>query len=110
MNMFDMMGKARDLQKKMQEVQQSLASQHVSAQAADGKLSVEASGARRLTAINIDSDLLQTATPAALQRYIITAVNQALDKADELAAAEMKSQTSGMLPNIPGLNLPGFGG
>ena len=38
----------------------------------------------------------------------VTAVNKALDESQKMAQEEMAKATSGMLPNIPGLNLPGM--
>jgi DNA-binding protein YbaB len=40
----------------------------------------------------------------------VAAANKALDAAAELAKQEMQRQTSGLLPNIPGLDLSNFGG
>jgi DNA-binding protein YbaB len=43
-----------------------------------------------------------------LEDLVVAATNQALEKAAALAQEEMQKATSGMLPNIPGLNIPGF--
>jgi DNA-binding protein YbaB len=40
---------------------------------------------------------------------IVAAVNLAQANAEELAKEEMKKNTEGILPNIPGLDLSGFG-
>ncbi len=43
-----------------------------------------------------------------LEDLIVAAVNKALEESNKLAQSEMAKVTGGMLPNIPGLSLPGM--
>jgi DNA-binding protein YbaB len=43
-----------------------------------------------------------------LEDLVLAATNKALEEAGKMAQEEMARATSGMLPTIPGMNLPGL--
>jgi DNA-binding protein YbaB len=43
-----------------------------------------------------------------LEDLVLAAANKALEESSRMAQEEMAKVTSGLLPNIPGLNLPGM--
>jgi len=43
-----------------------------------------------------------------LEDLVVAATNKALESAAAMASQEMQKVTSGVMPNIPGLNIPGF--
>ena len=43
-----------------------------------------------------------------LEDLVVAAVNKALEASSALAQSEVARMTSGMLPNIPGLTIPGL--
>jgi len=104
-----MMGKMKDLQDKMQQAQQEL--QHITAtgEAGGGLVKATANGHRQLIKLDIDESLLTPQDRDMVADLVVAAVNKALDTVAELAKQEMQRKTSGMLPNIPGLDLSGFG-
>jgi nucleoid-associated protein EbfC len=96
-DMAGMMGQISEMQRKMQEAQQALAQQTVTAEVGGGMVKVTANGQQRLTAITI--------ARAALGDDAETL--KALDEASALARQAAEQSLGGMLP--PGFDLGQFG-
>lgn len=105
--MADMFGKVMEMQQKMSEVQQALEAKSVTAEAGGGMVKVTASGAQRITAIKIESTVVDPEDPEMLEDLIIAGVNKALDEAAAMARQEMQKTAGGLLP--PGLDLGQLG-
>ena len=103
-----MMGKLKELQSKMAEAQASLVNITASAESGGGLVKATANGTRKLVSLEIDESLLVKEDRDMLADLIVAAANKALDEAGEKGAAEIKSKTSGLLPNIPGMDLGNF--
>jgi len=73
--------------------------------AGGGRKKVTGNGANRVMAIKINKDAVDPNDVEMLEDLVLAAVNKALNEVQELAAKEM-DKLNGMLPNIPGLNLP----
>ncbi len=104
MTEFDLgaiMQQAQQFQAQMEYLQKGLAEQTVEGTAGAGMVKVTATGAGRVTAIAIDPEVLGEDVEM-VQDLLVAAVNNALDKARELA----QSQMSAMLP--PGMKPPGL--
>ena len=108
-DMMGMMGKMKDLQAKMKEAQENLKNITVEAEAGAGMVKAKANGHRKLLKLEIDETLFKKENSEMLTDLVIAAVNKALDEASEKGQEELKKQTSGMMPNIPGLDLSNFG-
>jgi DNA-binding YbaB/EbfC family protein len=104
-----MMGKVKELQDKMQQAQQEI--QHITAtgEAGGGLVRATANGHRKILKLEIDESLLTPQDRDMLADLVVAAVNKALDEAAELARLELQRKTSGLMPNVPGLDLSGFG-
>lgn len=105
-NMADMFGKIADMQRQMQESQEALAKQSVTAEAGGGMVTVTATGAQRITAIKLDRAAIGDDAEL-LEDLIVAGVNKALDEAAALAKTEMSKGLGGMLP--PGFDAGQFG-
>jgi hypothetical protein len=69
---------------------------------------VTANGKQRIIKIVIDREVVNPAETEMLEDLVLAASNKALDEAAKMAQDEVAKVTSGMLPNIPGLTLPGL--
>ena len=100
-NMGNLLKQAQAMQEKMGKIQEEAAMKTVEASAGGGMVIVQANGAMQLTKLIIDPEVLKSGDHDMLQDLIVAASNEALRKAKELMAEEMKSLTGGM--GIPGM-------
>jgi len=107
--MMGMMGKMKELQAKMKEAQDNLKNITVTSEAGAGMVKAKANGQRKLLSIEIDPVLLKQENAEMISDLVVAAVNKAMDDAAERGQEEIKKQTQGMMPNIPGLDLSNFG-
>jgi nucleoid-associated protein EbfC len=95
-----MLRQVQQMQDRMQKVQKELETETVEASAGGGAVTVVATGAQKLVSVRIDPDA--AGDPEMLQDLVVAAVNEAMEKSKEMAAAKMQSVASGLgLP--PGL-------
>lgn len=100
-NMGNMMKQMQKVQKQMEKMQKQLEETEVEASAGGGAVTVKVNGKKELVDITIDEAVVDPEDVEMLQDLVIAAVNEAMRKADEMAAKEMSKLTGGM--NIPGL-------
>ncbi|MDB5262790.1 MAG: DNA-binding protein [Adhaeribacter sp.] len=108
-DMFSMMGKLKEVQAKMKEAQDSLQFITVTAESGAGLVKAKVNGQRKLISLEIDDSLLHKDDKEMLSDLVVAAVNKAMDEAGDKAKDEIKRQTEGLLPNIPGLDLNNLG-
>lgn len=97
----NMIRQAQELQKRMMRVQEELESATVEASAGGGVVTVVVNGKMRLESVNIARDAVDPEDVEMLQDLVMAAVNEGMEKAQEMAAKRMSAVTGGL--NIPGL-------
>ena len=100
----NMLRQAQAMQKKIQQMQEDIATATTEASAGGGAVKAVVVGGSRVESIEIDPDAFDHLDPEDLemiQDMVTAAVNQAMDQAQELAAEKMNEITGGL--NIPGL-------
>ena len=102
------MKQIQKMQEKMAEIQEGLEAKTVTGESGGGMVKVTANGKQRIVGITIDKEVVVPSETDMLEDLILAATNKALEEAGKMAQEEVSKATSGMLPNIPGLNLPGF--
>ncbi|MCG8614597.1 MAG: YbaB/EbfC family nucleoid-associated protein [Desulfobacterales bacterium] len=100
-NMNNMMKQAQKLQKKMLKTQQELALKTVEASAGGGMVKVVANGSQKIESIVLEKEVVDPEDIEMLQDLVMAAVNDALNKSQEMISSEMGKLTGGF--NIPGL-------
>jgi nucleoid-associated protein EbfC len=99
-NMNQMMKQVKKMQEQMLKAQEELGSKTVEG-TAGGVVTVTANGHKKILSIAIKPEAVDPEDVEMLQDLILTAVNDALNQADELANKDMGKYTGGM--KIPGL-------
>ena len=107
-DMMKMMGKVKEAQSKMKEVQDGLVNITTEGESGAGMVKAIVNGKKQLVDLIVDESLYNPEDKDMLKDLIIAATNIAMEKADIIAKEEMKKATEGMLPNIPGLDLSGM--
>jgi len=100
-NMQNIMKQAQAMQEQMAKVQEQAAVKTVSGTAGGGIVTVTVNGAMQIVGVVMDPEVVRSGDVEMLQDLVVAAANDALRKAQEMMAEEMKSVTGGM--KIPGL-------
>jgi DNA-binding YbaB/EbfC family protein len=100
-NMQQIMKQAKKMQEQMLKAQEELANKVVEGSSGGGVVTVTATGQRKITNIVIKPEAVDPDDVEMLQDLVLTAINDALAKAEELAEKDMGKYTGGM--KMPGL-------
>jgi len=92
---------ATRVQRQIEEVQAQLATRTVEATSGGGAVKVVAKCDGTVASIKIDPQAINAGDAQLLEDLVLTATNNALSQAKEIASAEMGKVTSGF--NLPGL-------
>ena len=96
-----MMKKIQDMQNEMARIQEEVENSEFSASAGGGAVQATVSGKNRVTAIKIAPEAVDLDDVEMLEDLILSAVREALAKAEKTSSEQMGKLTGGM--NIPGL-------
>jgi len=99
--MANLMKQAQAMQAQMAKLQEEAATKTVTGTAGGGMVSVTANGGMEIVSVAINPEAAKSGDVDMLQDLVLAASNDALKKARQMMADQMKSVTGGM--NIPGL-------
>jgi DNA-binding YbaB/EbfC family protein len=97
----NMLRQAQQLQARLAKAQEELESALVEASVGGGTVKVVATGKLKIQSVEISPDAVNPEDVEMLQDLVMAAINEALDKAQELAQSRINTITGGM--KIPGL-------
>ncbi len=96
MNIQKMMKQAQQMQQKMGQMQEDMASREFDGTSGGGLVKVVVSGKGNMIKLNIDASLLMADEKEMLEDLVVAAFNDAKNKADSTANDEMGKLTSGL--------------
>ena len=100
-NMNQLMKQAQKMQKQMEETTKALEESTYEATAGGGVVKVVVSGKKEVVSVHLEEEVVDPDDVEMLEDLVLSAVNEAMRKADEETANKMGKVTGGM--NIPGL-------
>ncbi|SFD05852.1 YbaB/EbfC family nucleoid-associated protein [Clostridium uliginosum] len=95
-NMNNLMKQAQKLQKQMEDMQKDLETKEFEVSVGGGAVSVTVTGKKEVKAINIKPEVVDADDVEMLEDLVLTAVNEALKKAEEESSSKMGKLTGGM--------------
>ncbi|MCA3260386.1 MAG: YbaB/EbfC family nucleoid-associated protein [Telmatospirillum sp.] len=104
-NLGNLMKQAQQMQSKMAEMQEKLASLEVTGQSGGGMVVATLGGKGDVRRVKIDKSLVDPNDVEVLEDLLVAALNDARAKVDAVTAEQMREMTGGLnLP--PGMKLP----
>ena len=100
MNKF-VLRQAQDLQAKRLKAQQELAEMTTEVSSGGGAIKIVIDGQQRIHSVSISPEVINAEDVEMLEDLVMTAVNEAIQKSQELAASHLSGLTGGL--KIPGM-------
>ena len=104
-DIMGMMGKVKEMQAKMEQMQADIAALDIEGKSGGGLVTVRLNGKGEMLGLKIDPSLFKEDDVEILEDLIIAAHQDAKGKAEAMAAEKTKELTAG-LPIPPGMKLP----
>lgn len=104
-DLMGMMGKVKEMQEKMGQLQEEIAETQVEGTAGGGLVKLTLNGKGVMQGLTIDPSLLKEDEQEILEDLIVAAHNDAKSKAETIMAEKTAELTAG-LPIPPGMKLP----
>ncbi|WP_124981438.1 YbaB/EbfC family nucleoid-associated protein [Nonlabens xiamenensis] len=102
-DMMGMMGKLKETQEKVEATKKRMDTVMVQEQSSDGLLKITLTANRQVKNVEIDDSLLEDKDQ--LEDYLISVMNKALDRAENIHDTEVAAVAKDGMPNIPGMDL-----
>ena len=104
-DLLGLMGKAKEMQAKLQAMQEEVATIEASGQSGGGLVTVVLSGKGEMKSLKIDPSLFKEQEVEILEDLVLAAHNDAKAKVEAVMQEKTKALTAG-LPIPPGMKLP----
>lgn len=104
--MMQAMQQLQLMQEKMAEAQQQLESMSASEEGGGGVVRATANGHGRIIRLDITAEAYAADDREMFEDLLIATINKTLDSAKRMAEQHVAKATEGLMPNIPGFDLP----
>jgi DNA-binding YbaB/EbfC family protein len=104
-DIMGMMGKVKEMQAKMEKMQEEISALEVEGTSGGGLVTVKMNGKGSLLGVKIDPSLLKEDEIEILEDLLVAAHNDAKQRAEAITAEKTRDLTAG-LPIPPGMKLP----
>ena len=98
---LSMLNQARELKANMNKVQKELAKMTLEVSAGKDAVKVTINGQQKILSIKISPEVIDANKPGQLEKLVLRAVTDAIEKSQKLAAKQLGQLTGGL--KIPGL-------
>ncbi len=95
-NMNNLMKQAQKLQKQMEDMQKDLETKEFEASVGGGAVVIKVNGKKEVTSINIKPEVVDPDDVEMLEDLVMSAVNEAIKKAEDETSSKMGKLTGGM--------------
>ena len=102
--MFNQMKQLMEMKKKAEELQKQLAATKIERSNSSGTLRVTVNGAQQVESITVDPLWFSADKKEALEKSIVSVINDAFGEAQKKSAA----QAASLMQGLKGLNIPGL--
>lgn len=85
----------------LKKIQSALAKEYIETEAGGGAVRVKINGEQKIQKITLDEELLRDVELPKVEKWIESAVTQAITKSQQMAAEKMRSMAGGL--GLPGL-------
>ena len=106
-NVNKMMAQVQKMQQDMQQAQEDLAKETITASAGGGVVKATMTGSQELVSIEIDPEAVDPEDVEMLQDMVMAAVNEAMTSSQEMASQKLGGITGGLgdlgIPGMPGM-------
>ena len=99
---------AQEFQEKMAQIQEELEQKKVEGSAGGGMVTVVVNGKQDVLSVRIDPEVVDPDDVEMLEDLVVAAIKQARERAQELAEEEMRRATTGLMPMLGGMKIPGL--
>jgi DNA-binding YbaB/EbfC family protein len=100
-NLQNLLKQAQKMQARVSQMQAELADRKVEATAGGGMVTAVVNGRQELVSLKLEREVVNPDDVEMLEDLILAAVNEAMSRAGDVAAEEMRKITGGL--NLPGL-------